>query len=698
MADLQFPQSGDTNWAGLGGTPGAKLNDALNALKSLPDRVSRLRIDVKDHGAIGDGVADDRSAVQSALDAAAAAGGAVVFFPVGTYRITITAGNALTIPGKGIRLQGVNREKSIIKLADSQGDYVSMLTNGSNDVTGLEIRDLTFNQNASNNVIVSTVALLSGQPRYILRCFLGTDITVENCRFTDADNVNTLSFNAASGVARISVRNNLFDNHGAQSPSHDHSTLYFSCDGMRVEGNAFIGAGVSARTAIETHGPSQQVTGNTVKDFFKGMNLTGVAGASSRQVVCSGNTLIGVGVGIHLWALVTGGSTFGLEDVVVQGNVIDISLDAWTSQAAYKSGILFDPAADLGFMNILVSENIIRYAPFTTVPTSTDLGSSGISFRRTNNYAGEDRGITIVDNRVVNPPSAGMFFDLRSTARSLHIKRNVIRNPRTGASVNIPAAYATGVMIQGLSGNGTYADLQVTDNTVVDDRTPHLLNSAIDTQFVTTTITAALERDTVMFLLDGGTASAILKGSVKWSRGISAETNLFTSTRYYTAPVPTRSTLAMVNGTLYAFPFWCGVDQNFDRMGMTVTAGIASTLIRLGAYADNGNGSPGDLLFEAGTLDGSSATSQEITFSPAKGLPQGCSWLVAVAQGGGPTVRSGSGPLMPMGGGSLATVTGAGGGFAGVIATPVAGALPSTFPAVANYVVPVPLIALRAAV
>lgn len=46
-------------------------------------------IDVRDFGAKGDGQADDTSAIQNALDAAAATGD-VVFFPRGEYRIERT--------------------------------------------------------------------------------------------------------------------------------------------------------------------------------------------------------------------------------------------------------------------------------------------------------------------------------------------------------------------------------------------------------------------------------------------------------------------------------------------------------------------------------------------------------------------------------------------------------------------------------
>lgn len=93
----------------------------VGAGASLPELPVLLRIprsdwtSVKDLGAIGDGVADDTSALQAGLDVLAAngngAGGNVtLYFPEGTYRITSTLHLNNT---NGIALLGVGRNCTI---------------------------------------------------------------------------------------------------------------------------------------------------------------------------------------------------------------------------------------------------------------------------------------------------------------------------------------------------------------------------------------------------------------------------------------------------------------------------------------------------------------------------------------------------------------------------------------------------------
>jgi hypothetical protein len=77
--------------------------------RTMPDRLAEIK-NVKDFGARGDGSTDDTSAIQAAINAAAAKGGSV-YFPSGVYKISST----LTVSGKNplIRLFGENSKDSL---------------------------------------------------------------------------------------------------------------------------------------------------------------------------------------------------------------------------------------------------------------------------------------------------------------------------------------------------------------------------------------------------------------------------------------------------------------------------------------------------------------------------------------------------------------------------------------------------------
>lgn len=103
--------------------------------------------DVRKYGAIGNGVADDSAAIQSALKAASAASPATVYFPAGTYMV----GTALFF-ASNVSWAGASRETSIIKAsaafaANSHGPMIG--TSQRTPVENVEFRDLTIDGNGN---------------------------------------------------------------------------------------------------------------------------------------------------------------------------------------------------------------------------------------------------------------------------------------------------------------------------------------------------------------------------------------------------------------------------------------------------------------------------------------------------------------------------------------------------------------------
>jgi hypothetical protein len=87
----------------------------------------------------------------------------------------------------------------------------------------------------------------------------------------------------------------------------------------------------------------------------------------------------------------------------------------------------------------------------------------------------------------------------------------------------------------------------------------------------------------------------------------------------------------ITQSTLYASFFEVGQPQVFDAIGVVVATGVASATMRLGVYADDGNGRPGQLLIDGGTCDCSGNGTKFVRIPLT--LLGGNVWLAGVSQG-----------------------------------------------------------------
>jgi hypothetical protein len=110
----------------FGGTDWQYKQAAAATPRTLKAWMGEVHISVKDYGALGDDANDDTAEIQAAIDAAAAAG-ASVYFPPGTYRIT----SAITMPSSSLTIRGI-QWASIIKNMSTTGHAFS---GGTDDAT-----------------------------------------------------------------------------------------------------------------------------------------------------------------------------------------------------------------------------------------------------------------------------------------------------------------------------------------------------------------------------------------------------------------------------------------------------------------------------------------------------------------------------------------------------------------------------------
>lgn len=170
----------------------ANFDEIVAAMAALPTSTGTgLYVSVKDHGAVGDGVAEDTVAIQDAIDSIPASGG-VVWFPAGVY---ISGPIFLK---SNITLDGEGQSVSIIKLKSAaEATLIGRFTSATN----IHLRNLGFDGNKAGN-------LSAGHP---IEFHGVTDSSIMNCAITNSRQ-NGLRWDGCTGniIAYNRVSDNTF--------------------------------------------------------------------------------------------------------------------------------------------------------------------------------------------------------------------------------------------------------------------------------------------------------------------------------------------------------------------------------------------------------------------------------------------------------------------------------------------------------
>ena len=292
---------------------------------------------VKEYGALGNGVADDYKAIQTLLTAVGDAGG-IIFFPKGTYCIsaTLMAYSNQTLYFVDAGLLNIHPTDAIGCMLTT---YVDTETGGYNCTHDFSIIGCKFDGGDTTNKIT---LLAFGHAKHIhvkgctfvdvynswhnIECNSSENVLIEDCDFIASRNIGGTG-------GRLQIDN-------ARTGAYVRSFLadYTACKNVEIRGCRFSG---SATKAIESHAGTDG-EGNGISEYvrihecvFEGCSY-GVQCSATDKVDCYDNTFINTGYCMNLSTSGTVGSlhdnrienatTISNNNVIAYDNVIDGTL------------------------------------------------------------------------------------------------------------------------------------------------------------------------------------------------------------------------------------------------------------------------------------------------------------------------------------------------------------------------------------
>jgi len=386
------------------------LNDAINLKVNKTDLPIK---DVKKYGVIGDGVANDTTAIQTVLNL-----GGNIYFPSGTYLVDgLTLSANTTIIGDG--------DSSIIKLNNSKNTHVLQGSNINNiKISQIKIDGNRTNQTTGNgihlvtlnNIILQNVTFTNIKVNGIEFYNNVTNGIIEDCRvsycggcgFHSTLGVNTINIRGGdysycdlSGILLINANGSIIE--GVKV--HHNTTGGETSNGLSIQSNDVVIKGCelhdNSNAGIYTTNDNISIVGNSSHHNLLGCDLYNGSRLRSNFVV----------MGNHFsYNTSKGHSAYWAEKITCVGNIIDNN----------GNGTVPDPGVDYdSCTKVTFSDNILYFNK-----------TYGISIRSTLGTHISD-SILIKDNDLNQNLTSAYYVD-SSTSNYITIKDNY------GYPTNVP--------------------------------------------------------------------------------------------------------------------------------------------------------------------------------------------------------------------------------------------------------------------
>jgi hypothetical protein len=429
---------------------------------NTPTPPTQRDVDVKQFGALGDGVTDDTAAIQAAIASIPDSGGSVTF-PPGTYIVTPTTERWIGIKSN-LRFTGMG-EQSVIKIRDHAGDwpYLFAPPDINAPLANVIVEDLTFDANIANNPEATITERDVRTYQTFIAIRTGRNLTVRRCRFTPYASVVAVLLNGREitdcSVTDCTFRFAMRDD----KPDYNNSAIYIEGSNYTLSGNRFASVPTpyhEGRACMQAHGGPAQIVNNTATGYQTLVSI-GAAyadGGPSSDIVCRDNTITDALIGIMLWPI----GTNTLANVTVVNNTIDVAqLKHGTADTGGVS-VVFSPYARGQATNLSITGNTIRFQD-EGAGRSGDFwyNSAGIALHN----LGGTNGAVIEGNTIELAPSAGVLIGLPEPGdrlfQNIRVMNNMITNP--GQNLGFPTTARAGVLV-----TSNAADVAITGNTISD--------------------------------------------------------------------------------------------------------------------------------------------------------------------------------------------------------------------------------------